>query len=298
MAFGKSKPKVPMYQEMADTPWITRNRELNTNTYNNINRDLNRVNVFDDATKQQLNSVVDDWYNRSLSDFDRGYNDTMRKTLARDYNRFGTTGSANSLLSRDYQNLMSQRALADLASNRSDRYNNLINEELARRYKWLDTNYNYFTNSGNEIQSNDLRNWQLRNKNLDRQYANDISEYNNSPGMMLGKVGTMVGGALGTMVNPLLGSAIFGFGNTLFGDATNMLGGPNDSVTPGLNYNTLYQLAQNVGSRYGMPFWSTLGNLEGDQIASRGGYNPFRLNLNSSQPLSWNDVWARITGGN
>ena len=148
MAFGKSKPKLPMYQEMKDTPWISRNRELNTTTYNNLNRDLNNVNVFDDAIKQQLNSVVDDWYNRSLSDFDRSYNQSMAKTLARDYNRFGTTGATTSLLTRDNDNLVAQRKLADLASNRSDRYDQLINNELARRYNWLDTNYGMFNNSG------------------------------------------------------------------------------------------------------------------------------------------------------
>jgi len=269
MAFGKDKPSVPKYQEMADTPWMTRNRELNTTSYNNLNRDLNRVNVFDDATKQQLNAVVDDWYNRSLSDFDRSYNDTMRRTLARDYNRFGTTGNANSLLSRDYQNIMSQRALADLASNRSDRYDDLIQRELNNRYKWLDTNYNYFTDSGKVTQDNDLRNWAIRNQNLDRQYYNDVQDYNNSFGHQLGKVATAVGAGLGTMVNPALGMAIYGAGNALNSDAQNLLGGANGGINLGLDYNTIFGIGAGLGSRYGTNFWndgSVIGNLLGDQI--------------------------------
>lgn len=270
MAFGKSKPKVPMYQTMKDTPWITRNRDLNTDAYDNLSRDLNNVNVFDDATKQQLNSVVDDWYNRSVSDFDRAYNNTMRRTLARDYNRFGTTGASNSLLSRDYNNLMSQRALADLASNRSDRYDQLINNELNRRYKWLDTNYNYFTNSGKITQENDLRNWSIEQQNKDRQYANDIQDYNNSFGHTLGKVGTAVGAGIGTLINPALGMAIYGAGNALNSDAQNMLGGANGAINLGFGYDDIYNIAEGVGARYGFPYWSTKGGLKGDQIAKKG----------------------------
>ena len=259
-----------MYQTMKDTPWITRNRDLNTDAYDNLSRDLNNVNVFDDATKQQLNSVVDDWYNRSVSDFDRAYNNTMRRTLARDYNRFGTTGASNSLLSRDYNNLMSQRALADLASNRSDRYDQLINNELNRRYKWLDTNYNYFTNSGKITQENDLRNWSIEQQNKDRQYANDIQDYNNSFGHTLGKVGTAVGAGIGTLINPALGMAIYGAGNALNSDAQNMLGGANGAINLGFGYDDIYNIAEGVGARYGFPYWSTKGGLKGDQIAKKG----------------------------
>ena len=295
MALGKSKPKVPMYQEMKDTPWITRNRELNTTTYGNINRDLNNVNVFDDATKQQLNSVVDDWYNRSLSDFDRSYAQTMNKYLARDYNRLGTTGGTSSLLTRDNYNLAQQRKLADLASNRSDRYDDLINQELNRRYKWLDTNYNYFTNSGNEIQTNDLRNWAIRNQNLDRQYQNDISKYNNSAGMQLGKIGTLIGSGIATAFGgPLAGMAVAGLGNALTSDATNMLGGANDAINLGINYNDLYKGAQNLGARYGLPYWSTGSNLKGDEVSS--GYNPFSSSLGAFNNNSFNDnsLWQAM----
>lgn len=298
MAFGKSKPKVPMYQTMKDTPWITRNRDLNTDAYDNLSRDWNNVNVFDDATKQQLNSVVDDWYNRSVSDFDRAYNDTMRRTLARDYNRFGTTGASNSLLSRDYNNLMSQRALADLASNRSDRYDQLINNELARRYKWLDTNYNYFTNSGKEIQNNDLRNWAIQNQNIDRQYANDIQDYNNSFGHTLGKVGTAIGAGIGTMVNPALGMAIYGAGNALNSDAQNMLGGANGAIDLGIDYNKIFDVGSYLGAKAGMPAWSS-GKLQGDQTANNS--NPWRFNWGNSDrvmnSLKNSNFYQRLFGG-
>lgn len=263
MAFGKSKPKVPMYQTMKDTPWITRNRDLNTDAYDNLSRDWNNVNVFDDATKQQLNSVVDDWYNRSVSDFDRAYNDTMRKTLARDYNRFGTTGASNSLLSRDYNNLMSQRALADLASNRSDRYDQLINNELARRYNWLNANNQLFNTTGKIAQENDLRNWLIQQQNKDRQYMNDIQDYNdrNIFGKTLGTLGSVALGltplgSLGYMGGQALTSG-------LFGDAQNLLGGASGATN--INTDGLYDALGYYGAKNGYPAWMS-GRLQGDQI--------------------------------
>jgi len=292
MAFGKSKPKLPMYQEMQDTPWISRNRELNTTTYNNLNRDLNNVNVFDDAIKQQLNSVVDDWYNRSLSDFDRSYNQSMAKTLARDYNRFGTTGATTSLLTRDNDNLVAQRKLADLASNRSDRYDQLINNELARRYNWLNTNYNMFTNSGNTTENHDIANWKIRNQNLDRQYSNEVQDYNNSFGHQLGKIGTAIGTGIGTFINPALGMAIYGTGNTLFSDANNMLGVNNGAIDLAPGYDNIFNIASYLGAKTGMPAWSQYGRLIGDEISS----NPILNYLSGRWDL--NGIPRDTRGGN
>lgn len=213
MGFG-SKPKRPEYEQQADTPWITHNRDMNTWSYDNVANNINRVNVFDDATRQSLNDYVDDIYNRSKSDFDRTYAQTMGKTLARDYNRFGTTGSSTSLLNRDNYNLQQQRALADLAYNRAINYEDMINQELDRRYKFLNTNYGYFTNSGNTIQNFDDANWRIRNANKDIQYLNDIQDYNSKA-----NIGRTIGGVLGmagTAINPLLGAAISGASNAMF----------------------------------------------------------------------------------
>lgn len=256
-----------MYQEMEDTDWIKRNRNLNTTSWNNLSRDLNNVNVFDDATKQQLNAYNDSIYNRAKSDFDRDYSQTMNKYLARDYNRFGTTGGTSSLLTRDNYNLAKQRELADLEYQRALNYEDMINQELNRRYKWLDTNYNYFTNSGNEIQTNDLRNWNIRNQNLDRAYSNDVSDYNNSFGQKLGKVATAIGGTIGTMINPALGAGIYGLGNAVFHDADNLLGLKNNGSGDLMDYNTIFNLGAGLGGRYGTNFWND-DALRGDTISS------------------------------
>lgn len=257
-----------MYEEMKDTPWITRNRELNTTTYNNINRDLNRVNVFDDATRQQLNAYNDSIYNRAVSDFDRDYSQTMNKYLARDYNRFGTTGGTSSLLTRDNYNLAQQRKLADMEYQRAKNYEDMINQELSRRYTWLDTNYNYFTNSGNEIQTNDLRNWAIRNQNLDRQYANDVQDYNNSLEHKTDQLAHKIGGAVASI---WLGPAGIEMGNAMSdafaSDAQNMLGGSNGigSKLFGSNYGWGDAMGY-LGAKRNWPGWSS-GRLQGDQVS-------------------------------
>lgn len=209
MGFG-SKPKRQPYEEQADTPWITSNRELMEDTYGNIQYQLPRIDVMDDATRAGLNSYIDDIYNRATSDFNRNYTQTMNKYLQRDYNRFGTTGASSSLLNRDNYNLQRQRALADLAYDRAATYNNFLNSELQRRYNNLSANYNMYTDSGNTIQDFDNANWKIRNTNKDINYINDVQDYNS-------KMGTWnaIGKGLSTAASfiPVVGPALGIVGN-------------------------------------------------------------------------------------
>lgn len=195
----KSKPKRPLYEEQSDTPWITRNRDMNTWSYDNVKDNINRVNVFDDSTKQSLSNRVDDVYNRALSDFNRSYNNTMNNQLQRDYNRFGTTGASNALYNRDTYNLQSQRKLADLAYDKAITYDDLMDKELARRYNFIDTNYDYFKNSGKTTQDFDNANWHIRNMNKDVQYLNDIQDYNNSFEHKTDQLAHSIGGAVASI---------------------------------------------------------------------------------------------------
>ena len=272
----KSKPKRPLYEEQQDTDWITRNRNLNEQTYNNVSKNLNRVNVFDDATKQSLQNYADSIYNRALSDFDRSYNQTMNKTLARDYNRFGTTGASTSLLNRDNYNLQQQRKLADLAYDKALYNEDLINNELQRRYKTLNTNYNYFTDSGKTIQDFDNANWQIRNMNKDVQYLNDIQDYNNSFEHKTDQLAHQIGGAvasiwlgpagiaLGNMAQNAFASDAEAYGNGFLGSYTNAYNGNNASLFGDDDQKSLSAWYTLMKDRLGNNYSS--GNLWGDQI--------------------------------
>ena len=257
MGFG-SKPKRQPYEEQADTPWITNNRELMQNTYDNINYQLPRIDVMDDATKAGLNSYIDDIYNRATSDFDRNYAQTMNKYLQRDYNRFGTTGASSSLLNRDNYNLQQQRALADLAYNRASTYNDFLDAELKRRYNNLSANYNMFTDSGKTIQDFDNENWKIRNTNKDINYINDVQDYNS-------KMGTWnaIGKGLSTAASfiPVVGPALGIIGNV----ATEMLTQPVEATG---------------SSPYGV-----FGNSYGEQSANR--YNTIDENMGAYANALW-----------
>lgn len=296
MAFGKSKPKVPTYQTMKDTPWITRNRDLNTNAYDNLSRDWNNVNVFDDATKQQLNAYNDSIYNRAVSDFDRDYAQTMNKYMARDYNRFGTTGASSSLLTRDNYNLAKQRKLADMEYNRAINYEDMVDKELARRYNWLNANNQLFNTTGKITQENDLRNWLIQQQNKDRQYMNDIQQYNdrNVFGKTLGTLGSV---ALGlTPLGPLgyMGGQALTSG--LFGDAQNLLGGASGATN--INTNGLYDALGYYGAKNDYPIWMS-GRLQGDQIADSS--TPWYFNWGDGDSimdsLRDSDFYQRLFGG-
>lgn len=211
MGFGSS-PKHPGYIEQSDTPWITSNRQLMGDTYENIQYQLPRIDVMDDATKAGLNSYIDDIYNRATSDFDRDYTQTMNKYLQRDYNRFGTTGASSSLLNRDNYNLQRQRALADLAYNRATTYNDFLDAELQRRYNNLSANYNMYTNSGKTIQDFDNANWKIRNTNRDVNFQNDVRDYNrkNSLWNAMGDIASTAASFI-----PVVGPAVSALGYSL-----------------------------------------------------------------------------------
>lgn len=280
--FGKGKPELPMYEELADTPWIERNRDMNDLTWNNLRNDWNNVNVFDDAIRGQLEAYNDSIYNRAKSDFDRDYSQTMNKYLARDYNRLGTTGGTSSLLTRDNYNLAKQRELADLDYQKAINYESMIDKELQRRYNWLNQNYQGWTNSGNTTQANDVANWQIRLKNKDRQYQNDVQNYNNSFGTQLTSLLPSTLGAVGSLFGPI-GSAVgYSLGNSIYGgEAQNLFGGPNGGNNNPFSTNDWMNIYGYTGARNGWKGWGSLkesdnSNTTGSTgpLGEKIGYNP------------------------
>lgn len=293
MAFGKKKPQLGMYQEQKDTPWITRNRELNTDVYGNLSRDLNRVNVFDDATRQQLNAYNDSIYNRAVKDFDRDYAQTMNRYLARDYDRFGTTGGSSSLLTRDNYNLAQQRKLADLEYQRGLNYEDMVNQELSRRYNWLNLNNQLFRQTGDITQAFDNANWKIRNQNVDRRYTNDLQRYNEKAGLM-----NLGANALGVALAPFTGGTSLLIGNALGGvlgaEAGNLLAGQAGSNVDAGITNAMKNLGY-YGGQSGKwnIFKDYASNLQGDTVPTNRGYsNVLDFLASQSSNLDY-DNWLR-----
>lgn len=170
----------PMYEELSDTPWITRNRELNDYSYNNMLNALNNLNRFADSDLNQYQTVADQYTQSMWNDLNRGYQQAVNNNIAREQNRLGTTGASSSLYNTNtLQNNYNDQA-ARLASQTASQYQNLINNEYNRRLSNTNLYNNLFNTSGNITQSNDIANWQIRNTNKDRQWLNDVDENNNT----------------------------------------------------------------------------------------------------------------------
>ena len=167
MSFGsKKKTVVPHYEQFKDTPWITQGRQIADIGGQGVLDNYNKVNVFDDATRASLEARNNDIYQRAFGDMERQYTNTMNKYNAANYNRFGTLNATAPYYITDQYQRDFQRQMNDLAYNKAINYENLINNELQRRYNTLDMFGNMY-GYGATPHSVDIANWNTRNTNKD-----------------------------------------------------------------------------------------------------------------------------------
>ena len=115
--------------------------------YSGMKRIEPQIDVFNEQTQADINSRLGSIYNRAKSDLDIDYRDTMGKTMAENYGRFGTVGSTPSLYREDMANRTAQRKLADLAYNKAENYENDVDRELQRRYNTMNMYKGLYTYS-------------------------------------------------------------------------------------------------------------------------------------------------------
>ena len=218
---GKSAPEHPGYVKMKDTPWIKQGRQIADIGGKGILDNYNKVNVFDQDTVNSLNARNNAIYQRAFNDMNQAYNDTMNQYAARNYNRFGSLNNTPSSYIVDEYQKDFQRQMNDAIYNRAVNYENLINNELNRRYNTLNM-YQDLYNYGQTPYKQDVANWNIENTNRNIRYQNDLANYrNNQTG--LGAIGNGIVGAangyLQTGGNPW-GAAAGGLGGLLGGSAT------------------------------------------------------------------------------
>lgn len=199
---GESTPQHPGYVKMEDTPWIKQGREIADIGGRGVLDNYGKVNVFDEATKASLNARNNDIYNRAFGDMERAYTDTMNKYNAANYNQFGTLNATSPAYRTDEYQRQFQRQLDDLAYNKAINYENLINNELQRRYNTLDMFGNMY-NYGQIPYEQDLKNWNIENTNRDVSYYNALSNFSNKGGGWQGALnGASQGAAAGSAFGP------------------------------------------------------------------------------------------------
>ena len=172
------------YEEMQDTPWITQGRDIADKGGKGILENYNKVNVFDDATKRSLEARNNQIYKRAFDNMEREYTNTMNKYNAANYNQFGTLNATPAAYRTDMYNLAAQRQMDDLGYNQALNYDNLMNQELQRRYNTLNMFGNMYQYGQTPYQQ-DLMNWNTRNTNKDIDYQNALAASQNSFGNRL-----------------------------------------------------------------------------------------------------------------
>lgn len=189
---SKSVPQHPGYKKMKDTVWIKQGRKISEGGGKGILDNYNKVNVFDQNTRDSLDDRNNAIYQRAFNDMNQQYNDTMNQYAARNYNRFGSLNNTPSAYTTDEYKKNFQRQMDDASYNKAVNYENLINNELQRRYNTLNM-YQQMYNYGQNVYNHDKMNWNTENTNRDIGYQNAMVNYQQPGGLR----GLLSGGASG-----------------------------------------------------------------------------------------------------
>ena len=218
---GKNKnPQHAQYEQLADTPWIKQGRQIAAAGGQGILDNYNKVNVFDADTRASLDARNNETYKRMFDDMSRNYTDIMNKYNAMNYNQFGTLNATAPSYIVDQYRRDFQRQLNDAAYNKAAHYDELMDNELNRRYNTLnmfDTMYDY----GETPYQLDISNWNIRNTNKDVDYNNQVANRQNKKGfswqgaasgaMSGAKAGSMTGNPFATAAGGVVGGLVGGF---------------------------------------------------------------------------------------
>jgi len=300
---AKTPPELAKYKRQEDSPYVTHARSLMETGYGGMKKTEPTINVMDEGTQADINSRLGSIYNRAKSDLDIDYRDTMGKTMAENYGRFGTTGSTPSLYREDMTNRTAQRKLADLAYNKAENYETGVDRELQRRYNSMNM-YKGLYGYGQIPQKYDDQNYKLDLTNQDRAYQNDFNSW--KTGQQTQQALTNAGmDALGFALAPFTAGGSLALSSALKGTV-------NDTFTPNADMtysgHTGWGTALGVGDTTGSGYsgWGKAGTgLSNEEIGSILGGTGFgqsvmSKNAGTGNQLSQQDIMAllmRLFGG-
>lgn len=285
---GKKTPSRPQYEQLADTPWITRNRELNTNSYANLNTALNDFQNFNINNNDYYQSIADAYTNAQWNDLNRAYTQRANQLAARERQRLGTSGSSSSAYNTDSLNRNYDYLASQVAANTANQYNNLVNQAYNRGLANIKLYNTLFNNSGDETQRVDENNWKIRLQNQQNKWLDEVE----------GGGGFDVGGALsgaasgasagsafgpwGAVAGAAIGGVSGGFGGS--NQSSSTLGGQAGSFLNSLNSGS----TSNISSPNTYQTFSGIGNTN-----TGWGLNTSDLTNNLSNS-NFEDIWGRI----
>lgn len=289
---GKKTPSRPQYEQLADTPWITRNRELNTNSYANLNTALDDFQNFNVNNNDYYQSIADAYTNAQWNDLNRAYTQQANQLAARERQRLGTSGSSSSAYNTDSLNRNYDYLASQVAANTANQYNNLVNQAYNRGLANINLYNTLFNNSGTETQRVDENNWKIRLQNQQNKWLDEVDDANS--GFNIG--GALTGALSGATSGFAMGGPWGALGGAVIGGATGGFGGSNQSSSTlgGQAGGFLNTLSNNVNtSRAANSIGSNIGaNLANNYFGSSSGLNQSRLQDNIGNFDFVNDIWG------
>lgn len=285
---GKKTPSRPQYEQLADTPWITRNRELNTNSYANLNTALNDFQNFNVNNNDYYQSIADAYTNAQWNDLNRAYTQRANQLAARERQRLGTSGSSSSAYNTDSLNRNYDYLASQVAANTANQYNNLVNQAYNRGLANIKLYNTLFNNSGDETQRVDENNWKIRLQNQQNKWLDEVEGGGGFDigGAVSGAIGGASAGSAfgpwGAVAGAVIGGATGGFGGS--NQSSSTLGGQAGSFLNSLNSGS----TSNISSPNTYQTFSGIGNTN-----TGWGLNTSDLTNNLSNS-NFEDIWGRI----
>lgn len=285
---GKKTPSRPQYEQLADTPWITRNRELNTNSYANLNTALDDFQNFNINNNDYYQSIADAYTNAQWNDLNRTYTQRANQLAARERQRLGTSGASSSAYNTDSLNRNYDYLASQVAANTANQYNNLVNQAYNRGLANIKLYNTLFNNSGDETQRVDENNWKIRLQNQQNKWLDEVEGGGGFDigGAVSGAIGGASAGSAfgpwGAVAGAAMGGLSGGFGgsnqssSTLGGQAGSFLNSLNSGSTSNISSPNTYQTFSGIGNT------NTGWGLSTSDLTN---------NLSNS---NFEDIWGRI----
>lgn len=288
---GKKTPSRPQYEQLADTPWITRNRELNTNSYANLNTALDDFQNFNINNNDYYQSIADAYTNAQWNDLNRAYTQRANELAARERQRLGTSGASSSAYNTDSLNRNYDYLASQVAANTANQYNNLVNQAYSRGLSNINLYNTLFNSSGDETQRVDENNWKIRLQNQQNKWLDEVEGGGGFDiggavsGALSGATsGFTTGGPWGALGGAVIGGLSGGFGGS--NQSSSTLGGQAGGFLNSLSNNSnISRVGNSIGSNIG-------ANLANNYLSSGSGLNQSHLQDNIGNFDFVNDIWG------
>ena len=214
---GKKKVKAPVYKTLEDTDYIKGLRNSLADYKLAADTAYNKLASMDDAYYKQLAEQANAY---AWDEWNRNARKLMNQNYQRNYNRFGSLGTTGAQynqesLTRDINNAASQ-----IASNTASTADNYFTNAYNRNLQTAGALDNRYTDTGNTLQTNDWKNLEIQNNNIEAKYLADVQNAKSGwswSGMISGAAngagaGASVGGPWGVLAGGILGAVGGGLG--------------------------------------------------------------------------------------